>query len=314
MAVSKAEKEKAKLHLAYWGLAGARRQHPIPTNKAKLFWVETEMLRGDPAISAVLRSTAWMDGYISRMLETGVLQDDPTAVDERFVIVNLEKVEAILADKEGLGAEKLGWYLTGKGTYPWGREALESAQAESVDEEAESSVQSGDPLVLSRDDAKVLVAYLREVVTDNKGIANAMKLLVNGMKEVAEIVGVLKGNTIKEELSKIKNKLNQVDSRQHGLEKVLSNHRRDMDEHISHTITGLVKANRAELLAELDKRLPDIQTKVVSTEQAAKEAMQDIHTVSADIRTLLEEFEKGRKREVNFIYELLSDFLGGPKK
>lgn len=304
MRVSPYDKGRAKLKLAFTGLAIARNAFPEAVNKKDLYMRVPEEDQGSPAIAAVLKSRGWIKGYLHRMVKDGLL----VQVGLKYKVGDMNKVSIILSDEKNYGAEKLGWYISPREVpLPWGEEInVTGNEADGTDEADDDEEFDEDEYEAGTDSIKVKRS-LAIVITN--ALQEFMTVQLQTSKQLGEKLDKLASNSVLEELQRIKTKMNNLDARQQRIEAELQ---RRAGQGNTKDLEAAVELMRDEVHAQLEPFQGMKET--LETVRSSTETMRIIVSgVSSKVHEVTDALKKERERDAKFFMEYLESTVGGNK-
>jgi hypothetical protein len=308
--------ELDKVMLAFFGLKYLRDQHPNPVHRHYLFQIDP-VNDQSTTITKVDHVKPWMHSYLNNLEHDGVIK---AVTSNDYVITDIKKIDVILSERKNYGAEILGWYLApNRIAYPWEISKLDDENflppsgedaANAILEEVLGREDEGEDKV-DKDMIEASVAMPESRRTevkhdtnppDDDEVSTAAHELVLTMQKVNETLRLHteNNNAIKEELAKVKNKLNNIETKIARIESMTD------------------KRNTADL--ELENRMINrIASSLGTTIQSSVMALQsNMETVKADttstkteVHKIVEELNRYKEREAKFFYEFFSDLTAG---
>jgi hypothetical protein len=304
MRITPYDKERAKLKLAFTGLAIVRNAFPGAVNKKDLYMRVPEEDQDSPAVAAVLKSRGWVKGYLHRMVKDGLL----VQIGLKYKVGDMDKVCIILSDEKNYGAEKLGWYISPKEVpLPWGEEINVTGNEADDTEEVDAKEEYDEDEYDEATDSIKVKRSLAIVITN--ALQKVMDLQLRSSKELGEKLDKLASNSVLEELQRIKTKMNNLDTRQQRIEAELQ---RRADQGNTKDLEAAVELMRDEVHAQFEPFQGMKET--LETVHSSTEAVRIIVSgVSSKVHEVTDALKKERERDAKFFMEYLETTVGDNK-
>lgn len=290
------EEEHAKLLLVFLGLKFLRSKHPGSVHKEYLFQTDLYMDQTNPIIVRLMKNKVWMHNYLSNLERDNVLEQTSPNF---YKITDLIKIDAILTEKEEYGAQKLGWYLAPKKiACPWEKNNPDGLEGIPVGDEVNDHSDPGE-------EPKQSTTELKEIFKENSkeliSLGETIKLTLTELPK--SLRSLLENNSTKEELSKVKSKLNGIEGKLGHFESLLEKQTKSDQELENRIATRVSVALSAILVVELGP----LKTEMISVKS-------DISKASSEIHKVIDELNTCRAREAKFFYEYFSELAEGVNK